>query len=179
MKTCPDSIIARVRSAYHAAIKELRAPHGLPCKFLVMKYETTSGEVAESQPVVFDDFDDDAQKDLAAQAIRQLIKANNANCVVLIMDTYLWLAPVGSAPCEPPQRKEAVFVHIEIEGLGNWGCFREYIRIGKQAFIQSEMPVLHEADANPESRFVFFKNNGGGTEQLGELPPDSGAGGRI
>jgi hypothetical protein len=159
MMKCPDSIIAHVRGPYHAAVDELRENGEIPCIILTMKYVPACDEVDQVQTVAVYNLDTADKKDSAAQKLRELIKTNNANAVVVIADGYVTPRESVGTTRGNTQSEEVVAVHIEVDGMGHWGCARKYSRIGKQIFIESEMPEINAIPDPDQGRFVFFKSS--------------------
>jgi hypothetical protein len=155
-KTCPGSIVAAAAEAYRLTVQELREHGESPIQFLLMKYDPAS-ESAQRLTTVLGVPESVPEKEKTAREIRHLIRAHGANCLVMVSD--VWLAPTESVgpPREHPNRREAIFVQIEVEDLGRWCCTRQYTRIARQVFVESEMPALEDhSKADPRGRFVFF-----------------------
>lgn len=171
MKQCPQQVTTVAEATYRAAVEGLRKMGEIPFTTLIMRYDAARDEVDQVQTVEVYNLDTADKKDSAAQKLREFIQINNANCVVMIADA--WVNPRESVGPyrENPQRKEAVFASVEIDGLGRWSGTRVYTHIGTQVFIEREMPTLEEdPNPNPQGRFVFFRKNRDEENQFGNLP---------
>src|SRR5579862_7628197 len=154
---CPGPVVVAVARAYRDAVEELREFGGTSCRFALMNYDPGHGAVSGLRHVFFEGLNSGHEKDTAAQEIRRLIRIQGANCVAFVSDA--WSAPsnCGGPPRNHPQRKEVIAIQIEIENIGRWGGARAYTRIGRQVFVENEMPTLdHHTEQPSEGRFVFF-----------------------
>jgi hypothetical protein len=90
-----------------------------------------------------------AAKNAFARTVRALIRREHANAIIFASDA--WAGDKNyDRPSRDPNRREALVINVELDGVGSWWGMREYMRVGQAVFIAEQMPLLE----------VFARRNG-------------------